>query len=229
MSRTRSTNTGSSNPSAKFIEWKSSKKAWTYYDKELEKEVEIPFDGLAFIVLDELNTVKGYDKATKKGMWSNEVRNVTKEEFCVRWKDGVVIEGLWNDIKGKDRRLSFTKSVYVMAKGGDGYELVNLQLRGGAMGKWFDFTKENDVNGNLVISATSLIEDGENTFPGFAVVSKTLSAEASAQADKMDEKLQVYLDSYFGSEQAAPQTPSTDTPAPDKEEEEAALDEEPPF
>ena len=43
-----------SNPATKFIEWKSNDKCFNYYDKEAQKNVEIPLP-FKFLVLDELH------------------------------------------------------------------------------------------------------------------------------------------------------------------------------
>jgi hypothetical protein len=243
MSRTKPDSNGPKNPATKFLQWKSSKKAWVYFDKEAKEEVVVAFNKVPFIVLDQLNTVKGFDRKAKQGMWSNEVRNVTKEEFTVRWKAGVVVEGLWNDIKGKESRIKFAKSIYVMAKIGAEYELANLQLTGGAMGAWFDFTKENDVNGDIVVGVESLAEDelnGDPIFaPKFSVIARELSDAASAEADLMDTMLQEYLTLYLGqakeeTEEVAPAaatTTPTYVPSNDGPDEplDEPLDEEPPF
>ena len=50
--------TPQSNPSTKFIEWKSNDKAFEYYDKETSSKVAIPLP-FKFLVLDELHAVKG--------------------------------------------------------------------------------------------------------------------------------------------------------------------------
>jgi hypothetical protein len=207
MSRTNKSTSLPKNPAKRFLEWKSVKKTWNYYDKDKAEEVSIPHDKLMFIVLDQLNTVKGYDRRKKQGMWSNEVRNVTKEPLTVRWSDGIVAEGLYKDIKARENRIKFCKSVYVMAKVDGEYELCNLQLTGQAMSNWIDFTKASgDVEGNLVVSVVELIEDAVDGkpfwSPKFGVVSRSLSPEASKTADELDGVLQDYLKVYFAGQAA---------------------------
>lgn len=209
MSRTQPNQTGPKNPARKFLEWKSSKKAWVYYDKTKEAEVEIPHAELAFIVLDQLNTVKGFDERAHSGIWSNEVRNVKEDKLTVRNKKGVLDEGTWDAVKSISG-AKFTKSVYVMAKINGDYELANLQLNGAALGAWFDFTdREGSLEGDIVISAKRTKEGkkGAVTYfmPDFEIVSKTLSKEAHEQADEMDQELQGYLLQYLNPAAPTPQ------------------------
>jgi hypothetical protein len=106
-----------------------------------------------------------------------------------------------------------------MAKVGEGYELVNFQLKGCALTAWIDFEDKaggsNKLEGDIVVAVTDAVEDrkGAVTFnkPVFNIVSNTLSNEAALQADKMDGTLQEYLSSYL----------KVEKPTEDKEEEES--------
>jgi len=51
---------GSKNPATKFLDWKSDQKGFSYYDKGLGKNVEVPLP-FKFVFLDELSTVKGWN------------------------------------------------------------------------------------------------------------------------------------------------------------------------
>lgn len=101
--------------------------------------------------------------------------------------------------------VKFTKSVYAMAKVGQGYELVNLQLKGCALTEWINFEDKvggsNKLEGDIVVAVTEAVEDrkGAVTFnkPVFSIVSNTLSNEAALEADMMDGTLQEYLSSYL--------------------------------
>lgn len=201
MSRTQPHQSGSKNPARKFLEWKSQAKSWSYYDKEKEENVLIPHDKLTFIVLDQLNTVKGFDERAGSGIWSNEVRACGTEPFTIRNKNGIIAEGLWKVIKGTNG-AKFTKSVYAMAKLGGEYELVNLQLNGSALSAWFDFCEEaGNLEGDIVVATKDVAEGkkGAVTYfmPTFSIVSRTLSDDAAKLADKLDTELQEYLSSYM--------------------------------
>lgn len=176
-------------------------KSWAYWDKENETEVLIPHDEMAFIVLDQLNTVKGYDERARSGIWANEVRNLSTDKLTIRNKDGIIQSGLYKDVKGSNG-AKFTKSVYVMAKINGEYELANLQLSGSSLGAWFEFADEaGDLYGDVVVATKSTTEGKKGavtyTMPCFSIITRSLSTEASKQADEMDKKLQAYLKEYF--------------------------------
>lgn len=205
---------GSKNPATKFLEWSSAKKSWKYWDKTKEAEIVLPVGDLTFIVLDQLNTVKGFDEAAASGIWSNEVRNVTKEPFIVKNKKRTVAEGLWNDIKAQVSGLKFTKSVYGLAKLNGRYELVNLQLNGASVGAWFEFCDTaGDLDRGVVVSTPNTAEGkkGAVTYfmPAFQIVSNTLTEEDRSQAVEADKKLQAYLKAYFAQkgQEDAPEPP----------------------
>ena len=228
MSRTNKTDKPK-NPASKFLEWKSQAQAWEYYDKANEKSVHVTPSDLKFIVLDQLNTVKGFDERAGSGIWSNEVRSVAREPLTVKNKNGTIVEGLWRDIKGRNGSR-FTKSVYVMGKIGDGeYELMNLQLNGAALSSWFEFCETTgDVETDIVICAEGTKEGrkGAVTYfmPDFRVVSRTLSEAAADKANEMDATLQAYLREYFGKSQGEPgqagrqSEPDADAPEPEPED-----------
>lgn len=193
------------NPAKKFFEWKSVNQTWDYYDKQLEQRVSIPYSDLKFIALDQLSTVKGYSKKFG-GFWANEVRSTKDTNITVRHKAGVYKEGTWEELKD-DQNLKFTKSIYVMAKFGDTFELCNLQLSGAAFGAWLEFTDAiEDIYDDFVIGVPS-VGEGRNGavvfhYPQFQVISDKLSDEAISQANGMDIRLQEYLKTYFAGEAA---------------------------
>jgi hypothetical protein len=201
MSRTRSNSQGSSNPATKYLGWDTQASAWEFYDKENKKSCTLP-SSTAFIVLDQLNTAKGWDDR-KGGLWSNEVRSVA-DQLTIRSKDGVVATGTWSEVKATNG-IKFTKSVYAMAKVGEGYELVNFQLKGCALTAWIEFQDsiggQSKLEGDVVVAIKDVVSDkkGAVSFnkPVFGIVSETLSSEASIEADWTDAMLQEYLDSYF--------------------------------
>lgn len=205
MSRTKPRSSGSSNPAAKFLQWNTQASTWEFYDKEAQETRLLPQD-TGFIVLDQLNTCKGWDDRKNSAIWSNEVYTVG-DKLTLRNKEGIVATGTWSDVKTV-QGVKFTKSVYAMAKVGEGYELVNFQLKGCALTAWIDFQDKaggsNKLEQDIVVAVTEAVEDrkGAVTYnrPVFSVVSNTLSDEASLQADRMDGILQEYLSSYLKEE-----------------------------
>ena len=219
MSRTKPRSTGSSNPATKFLQWNTQASAWEFYDKEAQMSKTLPQD-TGFIILDQLITAKGWDDRKNSAIWSNEAYTVG-DKFTLRNKDGIVATGTWAEVKTV-HGVKFTKSVYAMAKVGEGYELVNLQLKGCALTAWIDFEEKvggsNRLEGDVVVAVIEAIEDrkGVVTYnrPIFSIVSNTLSDEAALQADRMDGTLQEYLSSYL----------KADKPTEEDDEEESELE-----
>jgi len=217
MSRTKPRSTGSSNPATKFLQWNTKASTWEFYDKEAQESRTLPQD-TGFIVLDQLSTAKGWDDRNNSAIWANEVY-APGDKLTLRNKDGIVSIGTWAELKNNVQGVKFTKSVYAMAKVGEGYELVNFQLKGCAVKEWFAFEDKaggsNKLEGDVVVAVTEAVEERKGTVkyikPIFSIVSSTLSNEAALQADKMDGTLQEYLSSYL----------KVEKPPEDKEEEES--------
>jgi hypothetical protein len=209
MSRTKPRSTGSSNPATKFLQWNTKASTWEFYDKEAQESRTLPQD-TGFIVLDQLSTAKGWDDRNNSAIWANEVY-APGDKLTLRNKDGIVSIGTWAELKNNVQGVKFTKSVYAMAKVGEGYELVNFQLRGCAVTEWFEFEKRvggsNKLEGDVVVAVTEAVEDRKGAVsynrPVFSIVSNTLSNEAALQADRMDGTLQEYLSSYLKIEKPA--------------------------
>ena len=68
-------------PFNKTIKWKGSDGgSFVYYDGQNNIEIEID----EFIVLDELFSISGWNDDKNKGVWSNEVSDLKREEMAVR-------------------------------------------------------------------------------------------------------------------------------------------------
>lgn len=131
-----------SNPSKKFIEWKSNDKSFSFYDKENKVNVPIalPFK---FLALDEMHTVKGWSDSCQSAIFSNEVKYISKEIMTVKpFKGNEIAKGLYSEIKEKVKAAGahYVKSIYIMLEDGS---LANIQLKGAACQAWGDFTKKN--------------------------------------------------------------------------------------
>jgi hypothetical protein len=189
-----------SNPATKFIDWKSNDKNFSYYDKETKENVAIalPFK---FLVLDELHTVKGWNDATQSGIYSNEVKFISKEVMTVKpFKGNEIAKGLYKDIKEKIVSAGghYVKSIYIMLEDGT---LANLQLKGSAVQQWGEFTNKNRTrlpDEWVVVKTTKDGKKGAVKFsmPEFAF-EKSLSESEMVMADEVFNILETYLKSYL--------------------------------
>ena len=198
MSRSNPTET-LSNPSTKFIDWSGSEGKFKYYDKEKKENVfiELPF---TFIPLDILSTCKGYNDQEKVGYYSNEVRSTKKEPFTVRTKNGIVMTGLYEQVKEKlaPKGLKYVQSVYVAIKEGKGLVIANLQLTGSALGPFIEFCDGKKVTeiGVTVKSANPMKKGATKYFePVYEVM--PVSEATNKVASELDVELQEYLTAYF--------------------------------
>jgi hypothetical protein len=195
----RSNNTELKNPATKFIEWKSEKKHFQYFDKQAEKNIDIklPFK---FLVLDTLSTIKGYSDIDKSGFWSNEIRDIKHDELIVRTKKGTCYKGLYDGLAGaRDCTGSkYCQSVYIALKTKDGMEIANIQILGAALGQWIDFRKKNNImEGAIEVSEFESGKKGKTEYnmPVFKKIATT--KESDEEAKKLDKILQEYLSLYF--------------------------------
>ena len=189
-----------SNPAEMFIEWKSNDKAFEYYDKETSSKVAIPLP-FKFLVLDELHAVKGWNDATSSGIYSNEVKFISKEIMTVKpFKGNEIAKGLYKDIKDKIVAAGghYVKSIYVMLEDGT---LANLQLKGSSVQAWGEFTQKtrNRLPEEWVIVKTA--KDGKKgavkfSIPEFAF-ERSLSDAENEQADLCFDILEAYLKAYL--------------------------------
>ena len=192
--------TPQSNPATKFIEWKSNDKAFNYYDKEAQKNVEIPLP-FKFLVLDELHTIKGWNDASSSNIYSNEVKFISKEVMTVKpFKGNEIAKGYYKDIKDKVVSAGghYTKSIYVMLEDGS---LANISLKGSGVQKWGDFTQKtrNRLADEWVTVAKA--EDGKKGAVKFSTPSfsfaNSISDEEANMADEAFNILESYLKTYL--------------------------------
>jgi hypothetical protein len=189
-----------SNPATKFIEWKSNDKCFNYYDKDAQKNVEIPLP-FKFLVLDELHCIKGWNDASSSNIYSNEVKFISKEVMTVKpFKGNEIAKGYYKDIKEKVVAAGghYTKSIYVMLEDGS---LANISLKGSGVQKWGDFTQKtrNRLADEWVIVASA--EDGKKgavkfSTPGFSFAN-SISDEEANMADEAFNILESYLKTYL--------------------------------
>jgi len=188
------------NPSTKFIEWKSNDKVFSYYDKETKENVAIPLP-FKFLVLDELHTIKGWNDASSSQINSNEVKFISRDEMVVKpFKGNEIAKGLYKDIKERIKAAGghYVKSVYCMLENGS---IANLQLKGAACQSYGDFTAKtrSRLTDEWVVVAKAI--DGKKgavkyTTPGFAF-EKSLSDSEADLADEAFNTLEAYLKTYL--------------------------------
>ena len=221
MSRFKPRNTNQ-HPCTLWLEWGGADGNFHYYDKESKSRV--PFDLKRFIVLDSLSTIVGYDESRNMGVYSNEVRDTTKQQFIIRNKEGVVEKGLYAEIKDKlPKGIKYAASVYIAVEHDGEVKLANIKLSGAALSSWVDFKKAARIyDGAIEISEIASSKKGAVTykFPKFSLVATSPSEEDSAKG--VWQLLDDYLESYFGGSASAPTNAPATTPG-----EEEILAEEP--
>jgi len=199
MSRREEFQNQNPNPAQKWLEWKSEKKCFEYYDKEASKKVEVklPFK---FLTLKEMHVVKGWEDNSQSGITSNEVSYIGTQPLKVRsFKGGEIAEGLYRDIKlrVKDHGGYYVKSIYVMTEEG---EIWNVQLKGSAVQEWGEFTKKSKSrlpDEWVVVEGADERKKGATKYhvPVFKYAT-SLSKDEDSKAEKVYATLKMYMDNY---------------------------------
>jgi hypothetical protein len=194
----------SSNPTSKYLEWKSVDKKFSYYDKAAGENVSIELP-LKFVFLQHYHTVKGWNDASQSGIWSNEVYYIGSEPMTVRaFKGGVIAEGIYKEIKPAITNAGgkYHRSVYVMLEDGS---IANLSFKGAVVREWSDFMQNN---GSLVDNQWIEINSAKDQKKGsikYSTPEFTLGANLSkkdeAMADAAAAQLKSHLDQYFNKDQ----------------------------
>lgn len=218
-----------SNPTAKnpavpyFMQWRGGEDGGgriTYYDKENETDVEVPMP-FSFIVLDELSTITGFSEKDHSGFWSNEVRNITKDELVVKTKPGIVARGKYNDIAAdiKAKGAKYAKSIYIAFKDDSG-ELVigNLKATGASLTTWIEFQKKWDVEKCAVLlSGAKKAKKGSNVYFVPVFEGQELSEATKEAAKSLDREVQEYLSIYFSQPQETSSATVSDEPTEEED------------
>ena len=188
------------NPATKFLQWKSNEKCFEFYDKEKQEKVSVPLP-FKFLVLDEMHTVSGWNDASSSGIFSNEVKFISKEVMTVKpFKGNEIAKGLYKDIKEKIVSAGghYVKSIYIMLEDGS---LANLQLKGSAVQKWGEFTqKTRNRLPDEWVQVTKAIEGKKGAVkfftPDFSF-ERSISDTEAVQADEAFNILETYLKAYL--------------------------------
>lgn len=216
--------TPQSNPATKFLSWKSNDKCFSFYDRDTKENVQIklPF---RFLVLDEMHSISGWNDATQSGIYSNEVKFISKETMTVKpFKGNEIAKGLYKDIKEKVKACGgyYVKSIYIMLEDGT---LANLQLKGSAVQKWGELTqkgKQRLVDEWVIVEKAIEGKKGAVKFftPEFKFERSITDAEVE-QADECFNTLEAYMTTYLA--KAEPLVPE-DTDIDDDNSEKDDLD-----
>ena len=188
------------NPSTRFMEWKSNDKSFSFYSKADEKELHqtLPFK---FLLLDELHTIGGWNDSSESRIFANEVKFIGKQEITVKaFKGGVLAKGLYSAIKDQAKNAGghYLKSIYIMLEDNS---LANIKLKGSAVKEWGDFTQANraalsgqwiEVNGAIEAKKGSI----KYSTPEFTL-GKILTPNEESDADACFDVLEAYLKAYL--------------------------------
>lgn len=204
--------TTTSNPTSRYLEWKSNDKAFKFYDKQAGENVieKLP---MKFLFLQHYHTVKGFSDASNSGIFSNEVYHIGSQEMTVRsFKGGEIAKGLYKDIKPKVVAAggNYHRSVYAMTEDGS---IVNLSFKGAVVSAWSDFFSEKK---GLLDNQWVEINEAEDKKKGSVkysvpvfTVGKPIGKEVVTLADTAALALQDYLNEKFATKQIEVVEPET--------------------
>lgn len=195
-------NENAPHPCEKWFEWNGETGEVRYYDKEAKKNVVIGAD-FTFLLLDRLSTIKGYSERAKKGIYSNEVRDLKKEVLIVKCGGNIVAEGFYQTIKDRVNNLggSYAVNCYMVFKEEGAYKIGSMMLKGAALGPWIDFEKANRdalYKQAIRIFGSTNHKKGKVEFKAPKFFLRDVDEKSDAEASRLDaEKLQPYLKGYF--------------------------------
>lgn len=199
----RSNQTDLSNPSVRWMEWNGEKGNIKFYDKALEQKVEID-PNITFIVLDQLAVIKGWNDASDSGIYSNEVKDITKEPLLVKaHKGGLIAQGFYKEIKDRIAANGghYTTSLYVAIKIDNSLQIANIAFKGAALNSWIEFVKKNRASIYKKAVQITSVEDGKKgsvTFKTPVFGLKEVSDDTNNIATELDIELQTFLKAYLG-------------------------------
>jgi len=209
------------NPATKWLKWSGSTGTLSYYDKATKEnvEVEAPF---TFLLLDVFTTIKGYNEKTKESVWSNEVKDTTKQILNVRCGNETIAKGLYKEIKAQTLEVGggYAQSCYIAYKGEDGKLAIgNITFSGSSfsggvhkpadknmkdieIGGWLSFSKAHaaEIYTKAVViegKDDRICTNGSVKFysPKFKLIE--VSKETDAEAIALTQVLKAYMDEYF--------------------------------
>lgn len=197
----RATNIEIVNPAEKFYSWDATKGIFKNYNKESKEneETKLPF---TFLVLDTLNTCKGYSDKDQSGYWSNEVRDTNTDILTVHTSKGVIAKDLYAAVKANPNciGLKYSQSVYIGLLKDNELSLSNIQFTGAALSSWITFRKEHGnslFKGAIEVAKSTTGKKGATVYQIPLFNKKEVSEEIDAKAKELDKILQEYLTLYL--------------------------------
>lgn len=211
--RTAPANAKQPNPAKAFISWKSKEKAFVYYNKEKQEDVKMPTP-FTFIPLAKAITLKGYNQKREKSYISNEVPDITTDQFVVKSyhtkiKQAATIEykGFYKDFsKQMDDSIKYTESIYAAVKNKQGeLSIVNIQLNGAGLTHWFEFVKKNNIWAGAVsfTGKTTAEKNGAVDYLAPIFELAGISPEDDAKAGVLQAEINDYLEKYYADNRAS--------------------------
>lgn len=178
--------TTTKSPIERYFEWNGSlgqPKFWNGSENEL---IKLPFN---MILLGTRASVTGFDSDSNSRVYSNFINNTSTDELYVRNSNGIIAQGLWNDVKGTiGEKGKFSQNLFFVFTDASGENKLGMfTIKGSAMGAWIDFVKEdrNSLYTN-VISLASVLDKKKGAtkykVPVFSV--GTVVSDAQVQVAK---------------------------------------------
>ena len=190
------------NPAVRWFEWNGEHGTVRYYDKAEKVNVDVPLP-FTFLLLDELASVRGWHDASQSGIYSNEVRDTTKDVLVVKtFKGETLAEGYYKAIKDRVNGQGghYVANCYIAAKVDGELAICSLRFKASALGAWMEFRKAN--RGQLFERAVRIGgftegKKGRITFrmPTYELIAVT--PETNHQAVGLDATLQTWLEGYL--------------------------------
>lgn len=214
MSRSNPTGEKPQTPCTRFFEWNGEEGYFYFYNAETKQKeiVSLPF---AFLVLDQLSTIKGWSDADQSGIWANEVRYLDKQKLTVFTKKGKQAEGIYENVKGKVAGSKYTKSVYVAYYNTQKQlEIGCILMSGASLNAWIEFTKDHNVNkGAIRVETFTTGKKGKVEYRMPSFIGFDCKPETDAKATELDKVLQAYLTEYFAYSEGFNSEPSKEDKA----------------
>lgn len=211
-------NVNAPNPAVRLFEWNGEHGTVRFYDKDAKQNTDVPLP-FAFLLLDELASVRGWHDASESGIYSNEVRDTRTDILVVKsFKGGTLADGLYKDIKDRVNTLGgqFVANCYIAFKQNGALAIGSMRFKGSALGAWMEYRKAHrgDLY-NKAIDITGYTEGkkGRIVFRVPTFAAREVSAEMNNAAVALDHELQEWLTGYFGrrtSDQTEPTQPTTE-------------------
>lgn len=223
MSRLNPTN-NVENPIKEYLEWKGTADNGRFDQRikgaEGEESRIESHKELAFMVMETRHSVVGFDEASEKYIFANDVSDVGKnatEVLHLKTTAGKPIaSGTYQELKPQLKGLGckYAVMVYAFRKCLDGERGISkITLAGTGSGAWFRLCEENNVDEGLIVwdGTVEKGKKGATSFDKPIFTKTTVSEEVEAECTAALPALEKYLSAYAQSKAAKPE------PAPEPE------------